>query len=83
MKERRKTHEVQLGEGSGEDFRENILEELRDGGEGDEVGREFPEIMFYVSSSEYSQKVTTSIEKEEREEKEGEKKTLPLLDHAL
>lgn len=82
MKERRKMREVQLGEGSGEDFRENILEELRDGGEGDEVGREFPEIMFYVSSSEYSRKVTTSIEKEQ-EEKEEEKKTLPLLDHAL
>ena len=65
MKERRKMHELELGEGCGEDFRENILEELKDGGEGDEVGREFPEIMFYVSSSEYSRKVTTSIKKEE------------------
>jgi len=49
------------------------------------VGREFPEIMFYVSSSEYSGKATTSIKKEEEleEEEDREKKTLPLLDHAL
>lgn len=66
-----------VGRDLGKTFRENILEELRDGGEGDEVGREFPEAMF-TSSSEYSRKVTTSIEKEQ-EEKGRRKEDSPIV----
>lgn len=35
-----------MGKGLGKDFKEKILEELRDGGEAEEGEREFSEIFF-------------------------------------
>lgn len=61
---------VRVGGGAWGRFRRKILEELRDGGEGDEGGKEFPEILFcfmYPLLNIQGKEVKALIKKKEKE----------------